>query len=314
MVWLRGWKPPRCSSTCLAGCVLLCFLLRGQSSLEQFLGEAQSLYSHPPLDPHSQGNAVWSSGFALQLVLTRSGAGGGHEITHPHHLFNRPHRLIAIAWTKRGALACQQLLTLHVQLCRLERISRSTGWTCASSLYGRTWCWTQFGAGGHWELKLRSGASLRLTRWRKRALLSKFSLKRGFLGTSDQEISGEVMALFFQPDIQFFFLKMCIKKTVFSASLLLRLITKISGSAKAAAYLSHCSRFEEGSRVSLQPGEQQKLVLYKWQAATNHLPFTPSPWMGLCAHMESRTQSLFSARFMLPRNLRLSQQWRGGIY
>lgn len=69
---------------------------------------------------------------------------------------------------------------------------------------------------------------------------------------------------------------MKIKKKFSLQSFIVEINNKTTGSLKAAAYLSHCSKFEEGSWVSLQAGEQQKFVLYKWQAATNHLPFTPS--------------------------------------
>lgn len=101
---------------------------------------------------------------------------------------------------------------------------------------------------------------------------------------SRNSMSEEIRDLHFQPDIQYIFFKRKWKKSFLYNPLLLKL-----KSLKAAVYLLHCSRVLEGSQVSFQPGEQQKLVLYKWQAATNHLPFTPSPGWGSAAYGEQST-------------------------
>lgn len=104
----------------------------------------------------------------------------------------------------------------------------SRGSTCASSLHGRERCWTQ--SGSHWESKLWSSASfsLRLTRRGKRGILSKVSLKRGFLRTSDQETSHLGMSrLSFSSLTSTSFFKWKLKKKSFLCNpLLLKLITK----------------------------------------------------------------------------------------
>lgn len=102
----------------------------------------------------------------------------------------------------------------------------------------------------------------------------KVPLKCDFLGTFHQEISClrkpgiSITSLIFST----FFLNINEKISFLYNPLLLKL-----KSLKAAVYLLHCTRVIEGSQVSFQPGEQQKLVLHKWQAATNCLLFTPSP-------------------------------------
>lgn len=123
-------------------------------------------------------------------------------------------------------------------------------------------------------------------------------------------MSEETRDIYFQLDIQYFFFKCKWKKINFLYNpLLLKL-----KSLKAAVYLLHCTKVIEGSQVSFQAGEQQKLVLYKQQAATNHLLFTPFLWMGLCSiwRAEHNPSSLLASQ--LPRNLLLLQQWRGGIH
>lgn len=114
----------------------------------------------------------------------------------------------------------------------------------------------------------------------KRRKSFKNSLKCDFFGTFHQEISRlrkpgiSLSSLIYSTS----FLNINEKISFLYNPLLLKL-----KSLKAAVYLLHCTRAIEGSQVSFQPGEQQKLVLYKWQAATNCLPFTPSLWMGLCS-------------------------------
>lgn len=142
-----------------------------------------------------------------------------------------------------------------------------------SNLHIRMLCWTQFGT-LRWLWELRS--SLAVYGWpnqqREQRCTFKVFLKCDFLGTLHQEIS-----CLRKPGISISsltsstsFSNVNEKKNFLYNPLLLKL-----KSLKAAVYLLHCTKVIEGSQVSFQAGEQQKLVLYKQQAATNHLLFTP---------------------------------------
>lgn len=173
---------------------------------------------------------------------------------------------------------------------KTERISRSAragrGPMSVSSLHIRVLCWIQFGTlRWHWQLKIQPGC-LWLAWQREERCTFKVSLKCDFLGTFHQEIaclrkSGISISSLISSTS---FLSVNEKESFLYSPLLLKL-----KSLKAAVYLLHCSRVLEGSQVSFQPGEQQKLVLYKWQAATNHIPFTPSPGWGSAAYGEQST-------------------------
>lgn len=150
-------------------------------------------------------------------------------------------------------------------------VSISKSECCAGPILG-----PRDGSGG-WRSSL---AVLWLARQREKRCTRKVSLKCDFLGTSHHEIlhlrkSGISISSLKSTTS---FLNVNEKISFLYNPLLLKL-----KSLKAAVYLLHCSGVIKGSQVSFQPGEQHKLVLSKWQAATNHLPFTPSPRMGLCS-------------------------------
>lgn len=174
-----------------------------------------------------------------------------------------------------------------------------------SNLHVKMLCWTQFGTlRWFWELQIQSGC-LWLAQQRAKRCTFKVSLKCDFLGTFHQEIS-----CLRKPGIYIYsltsstsFLNVNEKISFLYNPLLLKL-----KSLKTAVYMLHCTRVIEGSQVSFQPGEQQKLVLYKLAGSYKSPPIHTFSVNGALQHMESRTQSFFSACFIPPRNLLLLQQ------